>query len=142
MVEFLFQPAARLGDLGEELFVFGQEVVHIARAVVGIVGVFEVEVIIAGLDLIERDAPCEFVLFAGLEAVCFVAPPCSLCLKLLYTNRFALIVALGAGRVRVLVVPDMLRLRSLGEEEKVGANAGVGIEELLCVGGTRRGGLP
>ena len=51
MVEFLFQPRAGFGDLGEELFLFGQEVVHIAWAFVGIVRVLEIEIEVAGLDL-------------------------------------------------------------------------------------------
>lgn len=35
-MEFLFQGGASGGDLGEEPFVFGQEVVHVAGAGVGV----------------------------------------------------------------------------------------------------------
>ena len=62
VVEFLFQRGAGGGDLGEELFVFGQEVVHVAGAGVGVVRVLEVEVEVAGLDLCRwrRARPARF----------------------------------------------------------------------------------
>ena len=40
--ELRLQLPTRGGDLGEELFVFGQEVVHIAGAGVGVVRILEV----------------------------------------------------------------------------------------------------
>ena len=106
-MEFLFQRGAGRGDLGEELFVFGQEVVHVAGAGVGVVRVLEVEVEVAGLDLVDGDAPGLLVFHAGLEAVLFLAPPGPLGLELLDADGFALVVALGAGRIGVLVVPDL-----------------------------------
>ena len=60
------QRTARLGDLGEELFVFGQEVVHVAGAGVGVVRVLEVEVEVAGLDVVDGDAPGLLVFLRGL----------------------------------------------------------------------------
>ena len=61
-MEFLFQRGAGCGDLGEELFVFGQEVVHVAGAGVGVVRVLEVEVEVTGLDLCRwrRARPARF----------------------------------------------------------------------------------
>ena len=106
-MEFLFQRGAGGGDLGEELFVFGQEVVHVAGAGVGVVRVLEVEVEVAGLDLVDGDAPGLLVFHAGLEAVFFLAPPGALGLELLDADGFALVVALGAGRIGVLVIPDV-----------------------------------
>ncbi len=102
-----FQLGAGFGDLGEELFVFEQEVVHVSRAGVGAVRVLEVEVEVAGLDRVDRDAPGLFVFHAGLEAVLFIAPPGSLALEFLDADGFAFVVALGAGRIRVLVIPNV-----------------------------------
>jgi hypothetical protein len=39
LLEFLFQRGAGVGDLGEEFFVFGQQVIEIAGAGVGVVRV-------------------------------------------------------------------------------------------------------
>ena len=69
---------AGLRDLSEEFFVFGQEVVDVAGAGVGVVRVLEVEVEVAGLDRVDGDAPSLHVFHAGLEAVFFIAPPCTL----------------------------------------------------------------
>ena len=104
-MEFLFQRGAGFGNLREELFVFGQKVVHVAGASVRVIRILEVEVEVAGLDLVDGDAPCLFALDALL-------PPLSLRLEFLNADRLALVVALGAGRIRMLVVPDFLgRLR-------------------------------
>ena len=105
-MEFLFQLRTGLRYLGEELFVFGQEVVHIAGAVVWVVGVLEVEVEAAGLDLGDGNTPGLLVFHAGLEAVLFLAPPGALAFELLNADGLALVVALGAGRIGVLVIPD------------------------------------
>ena len=130
-MEFLLQSGARLRDLGEELFVFGQKVVHVAGAGVGAVRVLEVEVEVAGLDRVDRDAPGLLVFHAGFEAVGLVAPPKALALEFLDADGFALVVALGAGRIGVLVIPDVGGGRAFGEEEEVGADAGVGIEDAV-----------
>jgi len=97
-VEFLFQRGAGGGDLGEELFILGQEVVHVAGAFVGVVRVFKVEVVVAGLDLLDGDTPGELVFNAGSEAAGFIAPPGALRFKLLDADGLALVVTLGAGR--------------------------------------------
>ena len=130
-MELPFQRGASGGDLGEEFLVFGEELVHVTRAGIGVVRVLEVEVEVAGLDRVDGDAPGLLVFHAGLEAVLFIAPPGALALELLDADRFAFVVALRAGRIGVLVIPDFLRGRALGEEEEVGADAGVGIEDAV-----------
>ncbi len=107
MVEFLFQFRPRVGDVGEELFVFGQKVLDVAGAFVGAVRIPEVEVEIGSLDPVEGDAPREFVFHAGLEAVGPAAPPGLLRLELLDADGLGLVVALRARRIGVLVVPDL-----------------------------------
>ena len=124
MVEFLFQRVARGGDLGEELFVFRQKMVHVAGAGVGIVRVLEVEVEVASLDLLGGHAPSLLIFYT-------VIPPRALALELLDADWFALVVALGAGRIWVLVIPDFGGGLAFGEEEKVGADAGVGIKDAV-----------
>ena len=132
-MEFLFQLAAGFGDLGEELFVFGQEVFDLAGAGVGVVRVLEVEVVVAGFDLLDGDAPGLLGFLALAVAAVFVglAPPFLLGLELLDADGLALVVALGALGIGVLVVPDFLGGLALGEEEQVGLDAGVGIEDAV-----------
>src|SRR4029077_20501531 len=71
VVDFLFQLRACVGNLAEELFVFGQEVVHVAGAGVEIVRILEVEVKVAGLNLVDGDAPSLLVFHPRLKAVFF-----------------------------------------------------------------------
>ena len=80
---------------------------------------------------VDGDAPGLLVFHAGFEAVFFLAPPGALGLELLDADGFAFVVALGAGRIGVLVIPDVGGGRALGEEEEVGADAGVGIEDAV-----------
>jgi hypothetical protein len=133
VVEFLFQCGAGLGDLGEEFFVFRQEVVHVTGAGVGVVGVFEVEVEVARFDLVDGDTPSllVFLTFAVVAGFVRLSPPLFLRLELLDADGFALVVALGTGRIGMLVIPDFFRGRAFGEEEEVGADAGVGIEDAV-----------
>ena len=126
-----FESVPCLGDLGEELFVFGQEMVHVTGACVGVVRILEVEVEVAGLDGVDGDAPSLLVFHAGFEAIFLLAPPGALALELFDADGFAFVVALGAGRIGVLVIPDVGGGRALGEEEEVGADAGVGIEDAV-----------
>ncbi len=131
MVEFLFQLCARLSDLSQQLFVFGEEVIHISWAGVGVVRVFDVEVEAAGLDRVDGDAPGLLVFDAGFEAVFFRAPPGALGFELLDADGLAFVVALGPGRIGVLVVPDVLCGCTFGEEEQIGADAGVGGKDAI-----------
>ena len=71
-MEFLFQRGAGGGDLGEELFVFRQEVVHVSGAGVGTMWVLEVEVKVSSLDGFDRDAPCLLVFDTGFETILFI----------------------------------------------------------------------
>ncbi len=74
-MKLVFQGVPRFRDLLQELFVFWQQVIHIAGAGVGIVRVLEVEVVVSGLDLVDGNTPGLLVFHAGLEAVFFLAPP-------------------------------------------------------------------
>lgn len=132
-MEFLFQLGAGLGDLGQQLFILGQQVVHIAGAVVGVVRVLEIEVEVAGLDRVDGNAPGLLILLALAVRPFLVglAPPLALGLELLDADRLALVVALGAGRIGMLVVPNFRCRRALGEEEQVRADAGVRIEDAV-----------
>ena len=131
LLEFLFQQAAGVGDLGEEFFVFGQQVIEIAGAGVGVVRVLDVEVEAAGFDLVDGDAPGLLVFDAGFEAVFFAAPPGAFGLELLDADGLAFVVAFGSGRIGVLIVPDILGGGAFGEEEEIGADAGVRGEDAI-----------
>ena len=123
-MEFLFQLRPRVGDLGEELFVGGQEVIDVAGAGVGVVRVLEVEVVVAGLDFIDGDAPGLFVFHA-------ILPPLALGAEFLEGHRLGFVVTFHPGRIGMLVIPDFLRRLALGEEEEVGLDAGVGGEDAI-----------
>ncbi len=62
-----------------------------------VVGVLEVEVVVAGLDLVEGDAPGLLGFDAGGEVVVLAAPPGAFGGELLDADGLALVVALGAG---------------------------------------------
>ena len=66
-----------------------------------------------------------------LDAGVFGAPPLALGLELLDADGFAFVVALGSGGIGVLVIPDLLGRAALGEEEEVGLDAGIGIENAI-----------
>jgi hypothetical protein len=107
-VEFLFHLCAGIGDPFEKLFVFWQEFFDLTGAFVGGVRVFEVEVVVAGFDVLDADAPGLLGFLALGVAPVFVrlAPPFFLGLELFDVDGFALIVALGALGIGVLVIPD------------------------------------
>lgn len=98
-MEFLFQLGASFRDLGEDLFVFWQEVVHVTRTGVGIMRVFQVEIEVASLDLVDGDPPCVLVFYTGFEAVGFATPPRFLGFEFLDADGFAFVIALGAKRI-------------------------------------------
>src|SRR5690606_35515672 len=97
--------------------VFRQEVLDVAGTLVGAVWVLQIEVVVAGFDLVDGNAPGVFVFDAGLEAVGLIAPPSLLGRKLLDADGLALVVALHARRIGVLVLPDLLRRRPFRKEE-------------------------
>lgn len=130
-MEFLFQLSASRIDLGEKLFVFGQEVVHVAGAGVRVVRILKVEVKIARIDGIDGDPPSLFVFQASFEAVFFIAPPGALALELFDADRLALVVALGAGRIGVFVVPNLGSGPAFGEKQQVRTDPGVGIKDAV-----------
>ena len=88
------------------------------------VGVLEIEVVVASLDLVDRDLPGDFVFLALL-------PPVDAGLQVLEADRLGHRVGLLALGDAVLVVPDFLGRRALLEEEQVGADGGVGFEDAV-----------
>ncbi len=105
--------------------------VHVAGAGVRVVRILEVEVIVAGLDLVDGDAPGLLILHTGGEAIRFIAPPGLLRLELLDADGFTLVIALGTRRIGVLVVLDLGGGLTFGEEQEVGTDAGVGVEHAV-----------
>lgn len=118
-MKLLLQLRAGGSDLAEELFVLGQEVLDVAGAFVRAVRVLEVEVEAVGADLLDGDAPGLGIFDAGLERVRFVAPPSAFGVEFLDADRLALVVALRAGRIRVLVIPDFLRRGALRKKRRL-----------------------
>jgi hypothetical protein len=57
--ELVAQRVSRGGDIGQQLLVVGQQFVRIAVLGGFRVGVLDVEVVVAGFDLVERDGPGE-----------------------------------------------------------------------------------
>jgi len=90
-------------------------VVHVAGAGVGVVRVLEVEVIIAGLDVVDGDTPGAFILLAALEALGFRAPPGAFSFEFLDADGLALVVTLGAGRVAVSTLRYVDTTREVSE---------------------------
>jgi len=133
MAEFFLQCGAGLDNLSKELFVFGQEVVYIAGAGVGVARVLEVEVEATRFNLVDRDPPGLVVFLTFDVTTVFVgpAPPFALGLEFLDADGLALVVALGAGRIGVLVIPYFLGGQPFSEEEQVGSDAGVWIEDAI-----------
>ncbi len=82
------------------------------------VGVLDIEVVVAGLDLIQADLPGKrCLLAAGAAGRCILAPPVLLGLEFLNGDGLGFVVTLRARRVRVLVIPDGLGGLALGEEK-------------------------
>ena len=92
----------------------------VTGALVGGVGVLEVEVVVAGLDLVDGDLPRLLVLDA-------VVPPLAFGRELLEADRLGLVVLFTPGGL----IPDFGGRPALGEEEQVGLDAGVGGEDAL-----------
>ena len=94
--------------------------VHFAGAGVWVVWVFEVEVEVASLDLLNGDAPRSLGFFALAVLPVFVgfAPPLFFLVEFLNANGFAFVVAFGPGGIRVLVIPDIGGGLPLVEEQR------------------------
>ncbi len=72
------------------------------------VWIFDVEVVVAGFDVVDRHFPGLFALLSAGVAVGGIAPPVDFGLKFFKTHRLGFVVAFYAVRVRVLVIPDRL----------------------------------
>src|SRR5262245_44350768 len=94
-------------------------------------GIFDVEVVVAGNDVGDRHLPGLFSLHAGGKTVGLVAPPVDLDFEFLEAHRLGFVVALYALGIGVLVVPDVLGARALREKEPIGLDAGVGMERAI-----------
>ena len=90
------------------------------------VGVFEVEVVVALLDLRDRHPPGLLGFGAALAAG--AAPPGHAIGKMLLLDRAGHRIGLLALGHAVLVVPDLLGGGSLLKKQQIGADAGVGAE--------------
>ena len=88
------------------------------------VGVFDVEVVVAGDYVFDFDFPGVFGFFA-------VVPPGFFGGEFFYAHGFGFGVGLVAGWVGVFVVPDFFCGFAFGEEEEVGFYAGVGAEHAV-----------
>ena len=93
------------------------------------VRVLEVEVVVAGLDLVDADFPSDF---GFLPVLAFrTAPPIDAALQMLDANGSGHRIGFLAIRYAVLVEPDFLRRLALLEEQQIGADAGVRFEHAV-----------
>ena len=92
--------------------------IDIAGAGVGVVGVLEVEVIVARFYFLDGDAP-------GLLVFHTIVPPLALRAEFIEGQRPGLVITFHPGRIGMLVIPDFLGRLALGEEEQVGLDAGI-----------------
>src|SRR6185312_6126674 len=95
------------------------------------VRIFLVQVVAGRLDLLDADLPGALVFHTACKSVLLSSPPSLLGIELFNADRLGLVVVLHARRVRVLVVPDMLRGLALGEEQQIRLDAGVGAEHAV-----------
>ena len=122
MTQFFLQCLAGVGNLSQQLFIFRQQVIDIARPFVGLVRVLDIEVVVSGLDLRDGYLPGDFILFAPLALG--AAPPGLFGLEFLDADRPGLVIGLGAFGQLVLVIPYFLSRLALFEEQQIGGNAG------------------
>src|SRR6185312_11088002 len=87
--------------------VVGQQLLGIETDLLRRVRVLLVEVPVSCLDRVDVDFPCERVLHAAGVVVGRVAPPGLFHVEFLDADRLGLVVVLYAGRVLMLVVPDV-----------------------------------
>lgn len=93
------------------------------------VGVFEIEVVAAVLDLSGGDFPGDFVLLTALALL--TAPPFDAGGEVLDADGFGHRVGFLVAGDAMLVEPDVLGRFAFFEEEEVGADAGVGFEDAV-----------
>ena len=146
--QFVLQLVAGLLHLGEQLLIAGEQFVRVGVGDAGVVGVLDVEVVAGRLDLGERDLPGVFVrcaigvrrLGGGLALPSFALalllrrlaiPPGFFGVELLDVDGLGLVVRLHARRIGVFVVPDVLRLLALREEQQVRLDPGVRGEDAI-----------
>jgi hypothetical protein len=121
------------------LVVLSEQLFGVVADLLADVRVTDVEVVVAGDDVLDADFPGLLGLDAGFEAVFLGAPPVDLGLELLEAHGLGFVVAGDAFWIGVLVEPDffgggLFALGFLGEEEDVSFDAGVGIEDAVGLG--------
>ena len=110
-------------------FELGQQFLGVAVVVCHGVRVLEVEVVAAGLHLVGRDLPGDFGFLAALALR--PAPPLDAGLQVLDADRLGHRVGFLAVGNAVLVEPDLLGRLALLEEQQIGADGGVGLEDAV-----------
>src|ERR1700733_12988123 len=91
--------------------------------------VLNVKVVTARLDFIDTDLPGELGFFPSFPLR--AAPPVDTALKVLEADRFRHRVGFLARRHAVLIEPDVLGRLALFEEQQIGADAGIGLEDAV-----------
>lgn len=123
------QPVAESGRFLLAFLQLSEEYGGVAVVLLDGVGVLEVEVVVACFDLVDRHLPGDVVSLAPLPAG--ASPPIGTGLEVLEADGSGHRVSLLPLGDAVLVEPDLLRLRSLLEEEEVRADGGVGFEDAV-----------
>ena len=98
-----FQSVTEFGCFSFALLQLGQQLGGVAVVLLDGVWVLEIEVVVAGLDLVDRDLPGDFISLALL-------PPVDTGLQVLEADRLGHRIGLLALGDAVLVVPDFLGL--------------------------------
>ena len=95
------------------------------------VGIFDIEIVAAGLDLVDGDFPGLFGFDPGGKIIGFTAPPVDFGLELFKAHGLGFVVAFCSFRVRVFVIPDLFGGLAFAKKKEVGLDAGVGIEDAV-----------
>ena len=97
----------------------------------GHMGILDIQVVVAGLDLVDGDLPGLFGFDPLFKPIGLAAPPGDLGLELRKAHGLGLVVAFDALGIGMLVVPDGFGGHALGEKKQVGLDAGVGVEHAV-----------
>src|SRR5215469_2211619 len=124
MFQLCLECRHRLRGFGKQLFVLGQQVLYVCGTVINLVWVLEVQTVIDCFDLFKRDTP-------STRALGPIVPPDLFGLELFDADWFTFVVALCSGRIRMLVVPDLVCRMSLREKEEVSTDTGIRIEHSI-----------
>ena len=104
--------------------VFGQKLGGVGVAGVEAVGVFDIEIVVARLDVGNGYAPGEFTFLT-------VVPPTFFQVKLVDADGASFGVFFVAWGEGMLEIPGLLGGLAFGEEEEIGIDVGVGGEDAI-----------